>query len=122
MILSLKTILNLLSLKIRLWNQSQRSSQNLKRTMIPSIRTNRMIPTKSLNWRSLQNHSSQPGRRRPIAIRSLKVPPERSVSIEPSKVAVQSASFVGRFVSWFACPTSVHCEWVASRRLLYGRT
>jgi hypothetical protein len=29
---------------------------------------------------------------------------------------------VGRFVSWSACPASVHCEWLASGRLLYGRT
>jgi hypothetical protein len=114
-----KTILNLLSLKIRLWRQSQRSSQNPMRMTILMIRipTNRTcrttnqnlrsltrnsirtIPTKSLNWRSRRKHSSRPGRRRPIAIRSLKVPPKRSVSIEPSKVAVQSDSFVGRFVS-----------------------
>jgi hypothetical protein len=81
-----------------------------------------MILTKSLNWRSMQKRSSRSDRRRPIAIRSLKAPPKRSVSIEPSKVAVQSDSFVGRFVSWFACPASVDYEWIASRRLLYGRT
>ncbi len=114
-----KTILNLLSLKIRLWNQSQRSSQTPMRTtnLMTRIQTIRMhrttnlnlrsltrnsirtIPTKSLNWRSMRKHSSRPDRRRPIAIRSLKVPPKRSVSIEPSKVAVQSDSFAGRFVS-----------------------
>jgi hypothetical protein len=106
------TIRNLSNLKNRLW--SQNLTQNPTRTTNLMIRmywttnlnlrsltrnSNRMILTKSLNWRSRQKHSSRSGRRRSIAIRSLKVPPRRLVSIEPSKVAVQSASFVGRFVS-----------------------
>ena len=30
--------------------------------------------------------------------------------------------FCGQVRELFACPVSVHCEWVASRRLLYGGT